>query len=72
VWDLPRGPTVAAIEQHPHQDGYVLRYHTSEADDGLPPGEGAFLGCSFWLVDNPVLHGRITKALFGRAKATPA
>ena len=33
------------------QDGFVLRYPTDEADDGLPPGEGAFLPCSFWLAD---------------------
>jgi len=33
----------------------VLRYRTTEVDDGLPPGEGTFLACSFWLVDNPLI-----------------
>ncbi|HEX7970101.1 MAG TPA: glycoside hydrolase family 15 protein [Stellaceae bacterium] len=50
--------TVEAIERHLMADGFVRRYDTSEADDGLPGGEGAFLACSFWLVDNFVLLGR--------------
>lgn len=41
--------TVAAVEQDLLQDGFVLRYRTEEGADGLPPGEGAFLPCSFWL-----------------------
>ncbi len=47
--------TVRAIEQRLTQDGLVLRYRTDGGDDGLPPGEGVFLACSFWLVD--ALHG---------------
>ncbi|MFZ0810693.1 MAG: glycoside hydrolase family 15 protein [Bradyrhizobium sp.] len=60
--------TLAAIEQNLVRDGFVLRYHTTAGTDGLPPGEGAFLACSFWLADNYVLQGRIdeARALFTR------
>ena len=60
--------TLAAIERHLVQDGFVARYATSEAVDGLPPGEGAFLPCSFWLADNLALVGRQAdaEALFER------
>jgi glucoamylase len=50
--------TTAAIERELFKDGYVLRYNTEEGSDGLPPGEGAFLACSFWLVDNWHMQGR--------------
>jgi GH15 family glucan-1,4-alpha-glucosidase len=50
--------TVSAIEQRLLVDDFVLRYETSEALDGLAPGEGVFLACSFWLVDVYVLQGR--------------
>ncbi|MFY9733668.1 MAG: glycoside hydrolase family 15 protein [Rhodoplanes sp.] len=43
--------TVRAIEDDLVSDGFVLRYHTGTAADGLPEGEGAFLACSFWLAD---------------------
>ncbi len=43
--------TVAAIERSLVTDGLVRRYNTEAAKDGLPAGEGAFLACSFWLVD---------------------
>ena len=60
--------TVAAIEERLMSDGLVMRYDTSTAIDGLPPGEGAFLACSFWLADNYVLLGRRAeaRALFER------
>jgi len=50
--------TVAAIENRLFTGGFVLRYETSAGVDGLPPGEGVFLACSFWLVDVYVLQGR--------------
>lgn len=50
--------TVEAIERELMVDGFVLRYDTGLADDGLPPGEGAFLACSFWLVNAYVMLGR--------------
>jgi GH15 family glucan-1,4-alpha-glucosidase len=52
-------------------DEFVLRYEPDNQSDGLPPGEGAFLSCSFWLVDNYVLQGRYKDArrLFERLLA---
>jgi len=50
--------TVEQIEKRLVVDGFVLRYDSEKTDDGLPPGEGAFLACSFWLADNYVLLGR--------------
>jgi GH15 family glucan-1,4-alpha-glucosidase len=50
--------TVEAIERHLTTDAFVARYETAPEVDGLPPGEAAFLLCSFWLADNLVLIGR--------------
>jgi len=55
--------TVAAIQRRLLDDGFVRRYDTAETDDGLPPEEGAFLACSFWLVDNLVLQGKRDEAV---------
>jgi GH15 family glucan-1,4-alpha-glucosidase len=54
--------TVAAVERDLMRDGFVLRYPTRESIDGLPPGEGAFLACTFWLADNLALVGRTDDA----------
>lgn len=55
--------TVRAIERHLLRDGFVQRYDTARGDDGLPPGEGAFLACTFWLADNYALLGEREEAL---------
>jgi GH15 family glucan-1,4-alpha-glucosidase len=56
--------TVAAVERELLHDGLVLRYVTDDkgATDGLPPGEGVFLPCSFWLADVYVQQGRHDEA----------
>jgi len=55
--------TVAAIERRLLRQGFVMRYDTEGADDGLPPGEGAFLACSFWLADVYMLQERANDAV---------
>jgi GH15 family glucan-1,4-alpha-glucosidase len=54
--------TIEAVERHLFVDGFVLRYDTTVSEDGLPPGEGAFLACSFWLADALLLIGRVDEA----------
>jgi GH15 family glucan-1,4-alpha-glucosidase len=51
--------TVRAVERELLVDGFVKRYTQPSLDtDGLPPGEGAFYACGFWLADNYVLQNR--------------
>ena len=61
--------TILAIERDLMRDGLVMRYNTATSEDGLPPGEGVFLACSFWLVSNLKLMGRDedAKKIFERA-----
>jgi GH15 family glucan-1,4-alpha-glucosidase len=57
--------TVAQIERELLRDGFVQRYlhdDQTQSIDGLPPGEGAFLPCTFWLADNLALQGRLDEA----------
>jgi GH15 family glucan-1,4-alpha-glucosidase len=55
--------TLKAIEEKLMIGGeFVRRYETEESGDGLPAGEGAFLACSFWLIENYVLQGRRAEA----------
>jgi GH15 family glucan-1,4-alpha-glucosidase len=60
--------TIRAIEKNLTQDGFVLRYKTQHTNDGLSGSEGAFLACSFWLVDAYAYSGRRkeAEALFER------
>ena len=60
--------TVARIRERLTSHGLVYRYRTEDTDDGLPGGEATFALCSFWLVDNLALGGRVdeARALFER------
>jgi GH15 family glucan-1,4-alpha-glucosidase len=65
--------TVEAVQRELMDHGFVLRYRTSDdgAVDGLTGKEGAFLACSFWLVDCLHMIGRVEEAeeLFERLLA---
>ena len=63
--------TLKAIEGNLMSGGLVLRYNTEKVSDGLPPGEGVFLACSFWMVSALKLQGRDAdaKKLFERVLA---
>lgn len=63
--------TVERIRERLTSHGLVYRYRASETDDGLPGGEATFALCSFWLVDNLALGGRVDEArsLFERVAA---
>ena len=54
--------TLEQIEQRLLKNGLLMRYDSDSAGDGLAPGEGTFLVCSFWLADVYILLGRIAQA----------
>jgi len=66
-----RGTLRACEDRLLIENEFMLRYETEHTKDGLPAGEGAFLACSFWLVDNYILQGRYAEArkLFTRLLA---
>ena len=55
--------TVKAIERELMRDGFVMRYNTEKTRDGLPPGEGVFLACSYWMVSSLKAVGRKRDAI---------
>jgi GH15 family glucan-1,4-alpha-glucosidase len=55
--------TIEAVERELCEGGLVLRYRSEAFHDGLPPGEGTFLPCSFWLADCLALVGRRADAV---------
>lgn len=64
-FDHPRmvATTEAVSQRLGAGDGLLYRYSPDESPDGLPGHEGAFLLCSFWLVDNLTGQGRLEEAM---------
>jgi GH15 family glucan-1,4-alpha-glucosidase len=54
--------TIAAVRRELDRDGLIVRYRPQEELDGLPPGEGAFVACSFWLAEALALAGERDEA----------
>ena len=65
AFDDPRMvATTEAVRRHLDAgDGLLYRYLHTDSPDGLAGAEGAFLLCSFWLVDNLTGQGRLDEAL---------
>jgi GH15 family glucan-1,4-alpha-glucosidase len=63
--------TISAVRRELVRDGLVARYENDETIEGVPGREGAFLACTFWLVDCLALSGRAREAreLFERLLA---
>ncbi|MPZ87833.1 MAG: glycoside hydrolase family 15 protein [Nitriliruptorales bacterium] len=63
--DDPRmvATTEAIVKRLGAGDGLLYRYLPDASPDGLEGGEGAFLLCSFWLVDNLAYQGRLDEAM---------
>ena len=59
---MANSPDFLAYLKELMRDGFVLRYLSEMTDDGLPAGEGTFLACTFWLVDNLALAGEVDEA----------
>jgi GH15 family glucan-1,4-alpha-glucosidase len=55
--------TIAAIQRELTVDGFVARYRLNSTLGNLPPGQGVFLPCSFWLVDALSSLGRQDEAV---------
>ncbi len=54
--------TIEAVQKRLCNGALVKRYETESEVDGLPPGDGHFLMCSFWLVDALAVSGQIDQA----------
>jgi GH15 family glucan-1,4-alpha-glucosidase len=65
--------TLVALQKNLQRRGLLERYNTKAVDDDLPAGEGAFLACSFWLVQALKLDGSDdeARALFEKLLKLP-
>jgi GH15 family glucan-1,4-alpha-glucosidase len=54
--------TIDAIRADLGRGNFLYRYDSRKTEDGLPSGEGAFIACSFWLVEALALAGRVDEA----------